>query len=291
MAFCEKCGKQLADGEQCTCSAPVEQPAAAKESIADSIKTKLPLIAAAAVVLVVIGLIVSLTGKGYMKPVNDLMSAFNKKTTNSVKIMTALMPDFGAKRLDKAFDKALKSDDVADSLEDANEELEDFYEDSVDDYGKWKLTFEKKSAKKMDKDDLEEIQEYFDSFYKDNLKSVVKEYEKAMEDEDDLEEYADDLDMKEKDVKAFMKACVDYFKAYEEPKVTAGYEVKGKFIIEGEREFKSDTVKFMMIKINGDWAYYGIDGDKVYFEDDYEGHFSIISSILNESQVIVDISF
>ncbi len=293
MAFCEKCGKPLEDGQKCTCEAAA--PKAPVENVAPKApakgKGKKGLIAVAAVIVVVLLISLLTGGKGYMSPVEDFMSAINKKSTDVVKIYTTLMPDFAAKQFKSVYKQVLKVvDDAADSMDDLKEELEEYYDDATDEYGKWKLTFEKKSAKKLDKDDIEEYQEECESYYENYMEGSLEYFDEILEDEDYLEDFADSLDIKEKQAKSIVKAMKKYYQAYEDLKVSAGYEVKGKFVIQADDEFKTEYVKFIVLKVNGDWTYYGISDGDLYFGDYYD-YFEFIEDALYDGALFTNVNF
>ncbi len=294
MAFCERCGKQLADGEVCTCMAgqQSEAPGAAPVGNAQPVGGAAPangnkkkwLIAipvAAAVLLIII--ISALSSKPYMEPVEDFMKLMNKRSTNVEKMLKLQVPGFAKKEYAAFISAAKKSDDFEDILDDTKEYLEDSYEDADDEFEKWKLSFELKKAEKMDKDDLEDLKDYLEDFYDDYLEDTVDDIEDELDDEDELEDLADELDMSEKEVKKFAQAYIKYLKAYEDMKVTAGYEVKGKFIIKSkDGDCKTDTVTFRVIKVNGDWCYYGFSDSGSYgFNDDDEGVFYFLYDLLD----------
>ncbi len=323
MGFCENCGKELVDGEQCTCTTteavaeePVAEEAKVEEAIVEDVpaaeetpavaeapvaeepakepkpamdKKKLAIIGAAAAAVVVLLLLVALLAggsKGYMGPVEDFMAQINKQNTESVEIVTTLMPDFAADLYTKAHKKYMVSEEYVDYYEESIDYLEDYYDNCNDEYDKWKLTFESKKATKMDEDDLEDIQDYLDDYYDDYLEDEADYFEEALEDEDDIEDAADELDISEGQVKAVLKANLKYVKAYEELKVTAGYEVKGRFIVKaGKDEFKTETVEFRVVKINGDWTYWGITNGSLNFDDDEEDCFSFISNFLSSKRL------
>ena len=309
MAFCENCGREIADGEQCTCtsaaaqtpmSAPNPAPAAPVGAIpADKAekpknnKAMIGILAAVAgvvVLLVVVGALLIGGSKGYMKPVEDYMKAINKKQTDPVKLYSTVMPDFSAGLYADLHKKFKVSDDYKDMYEDAVETMEEYYEDCEDEYGKCKLSFETKKASKMDKDDLEDIQEYLDDYYDDYVEDQVDELEDMLEDSDEIEDGADELDISESEMKALAKSYIKYLKSYEKMKVSAGYEVKGKFIVKaGKDEYKTETVEFQVLKINGDWVYWGISDGYMTFEDDDEYCLSFISSFLSGKKLKPDL--
>ncbi len=274
MAFCENCGKELADGQQCTCT-----------STQKNNKIIIGVIAAAAAAFVVVLLVVVLLvggSKGYMKPVEDYMKAINKKETDPIKLYSTVMPDFSAGLYADLNKKFKVSDDYKDMYDDAVESMEENYDDCEDEYGKIKMSFESKKASKMDKDDLEDIQDYLDDYYDERIEDQIDELEDMLDDADELEEGADELDISESEMKAIVKSYIKYLKSYEKMKVSAGYEVKGKFIVKaGKDEYKTETVEFQVVKINGDWVYWGISDGSMSFEDDDEYCLSFISSFLS----------
>ena len=293
MAFCEKCGKQLADGEVCSCQPATQsvniQPAVQPSQPISNSKKKniLPIIIGlAAIAIVAVIIIITVTSsKPYMKPINDFIKAINSKTTNQINLAYTLQPDFCVKA-NKKVESALKDcDDHIDILEDNNEYLEDCYDNCNDEFDSWKLSFEVKSAEKMDEDDLEDLQDYCNDYYDDYLDSLRDNYEDIADDEDALEDLADNLDISEKQAKSYATAVANHYAAHEDVKITDGYEIKGKFIVKtDEDEYKTDTVTVRVVKINGDWAYAGVVKGSIYFED--EGTcFNFVSSYLNYSQL------
>ena len=322
MAFCENCGKELADGEQCTCTtaeavaqeqvteasvaeAPVaeeapkaeaapEAPEAPAKAAAPKKNNMIIIGVVAAVVVVLLLLVVLLAGgsKGYMSPVDDFMKQINKKNTDVVEVYTTLMPDFAADLYAQTHKKYMVAEDYADYYEDAIETMEDYYEDCDDEFDKWKLSFETKKASELDEDDLEDIQDYLDDYYDDYREADVDTYEDLLDDDDDLEDSADELDISESQVKAILKASMKYAQAYEEMKVTAGYEVKGKFIVKsGKDTYETKNVEFRVVKINGDWTYWGLVDGSLDFEDDDENCFDFLSNFLSSRRLYKSIIF
>ncbi len=231
-----------------------------------NIKTKI----AATAMTVLMAASLCACGGGYMGPVDDLISATNKKETDPMKWYTIMAPDFSADELSDLMKSFVKmSDDIEDSMEDAKEEMEEAYEECDDEFDKWKISFEEKKAKKLDEDDLEEYIDKYEDYYDDYLEDQVEDMEDALDDDDELEELADMLDIDEKDAKALVKSMIKYAKTYEKLKVTDGYEVKGKFILKsGKDTYETDSVEFVVLKINGSWVYMGIKDGSLRFEDD-----------------------
>lgn len=322
MAFCTKCGKELAENEVCTCQqeapveapqaevpveasveapqaevpveapmeAPVEAPQAeATQSPVDQVIAAVKKLdkkvlygAAGVVALLFIVLIVSLAGgKPYKKMLKEYVSVVNKKSTNADAYEYALMAD-GRVKLNKAVTKAyMKFDGAEDALEEATEELSDMFENLDDEYGKWKYSYEIKSAEKIEKDDLEDYQKDAKKYYREYIKPNVKSIEKTLEDDDKIEDFADENDISEKEAIKYYKARLKRYKDLEDMKITAGYEVKVKFYAKTEDdEYKSDLVKVIFLKANGDWVYAGPEKGYFGFEKD---DISVFLNLLNSS--------
>lgn len=294
MAFCTKCGKELAENEVCSCQqeAPVEAPQAAEAPVAQEApvaekknnKYVIPAVIGVVALLLIV-LIVSLAGgKPYKKMLDDYVSLVNKKSTDVSAYKYALMAD-GRVKTHKDLEKLAKkiADEDDDSEEEAKEAKADQYEDLNDEYDKWKLSYEIKSAKKMDEKDLKSYQKAAKNHYKDVVKEQVKYIEDILEDDDELEDLADDMDVKEKDLKKFLKATLEQAKDLDDMEITAGYEVKVKFFVKTkDDEYKTDMVKVVVLKANGDWVYAGRaeDEGRLSFE---ESDLSALVSLLNSS--------
>ncbi len=252
-----------------------------------NIKTKL---LASVMTVAMVGSLCACGGGGYMTPVDNLMNAVNKKETDPMKLLTVMAPDFAAKEMESVMKSMMKmSDDMEDYMEDAVEENEEMYEEIDDEFDKWKISFEEKKAEKIDKDDLEDYADELEDYYKDYIEDSVDSMEDALDDDDMLEAFAEMLDIDEKDAKNLIKSMIKYMNLYEDLKVTAGYEVKGKFILKsGKDTYETDTVKFVVLKINGSWVYMGADSS-VVFEDDDDRLFSFFYSQLRSSSLYSDI--
>lgn len=200
-------------------------------------------------VLVII-LAVSLGGGGYKKPVKTLVNNVNSRNTDITKYIDCVAPGFVSSTYKDAR-KLLKGGDATEELDEAIEDaFDDAFSENDKTYGKdWKITVEYKDAEKLDKDDLEDIQDSWENMY-DILDDM------NLDDEDSWEEIADALDDKydtELDpdkAAALMSKFVDNV---ENVKITAGYKLKLKLTIEGKKDEDSETVKVNVIKCNGKW--------------------------------------
>ena len=303
MAFCTKCGKELAENEVCSCQqeapveapqaeapqAPVEQaPVAEAAPAAEKNNNKYFKYAAIAVVILgIIIVIVSLAGgKPYKKMLNEYVSLVNKKSDDVYAYNYALMADGRVKLAKDVMKLSLKNEDAKDELEEMKEKKADQFEDCNDEYEKWKLSYEIKSAKKMEKDDLKDYQKAAKSYYKDFMKPTVKSLEEILEnDDDEIEDGADALDISEKEYKKLIKAKLKQYKDLDDIEISAGYEVKVKFFVKTkDDEYKTEMVKVAVLKVNGDWVYAGPAEDELetfYFED--ESGLKFLVSPLNSS--------
>lgn len=294
MAFCTKCGKALAEGEKCTCETPVAtEQAPQTEKAAEPKKKKTGLIAGlvAVAVVVIVVLVMVLTAKPYMGPVKDFMKQVNGKNTDYMELYQSLMPDFAAKELGKVYKQIQNSEELMESVEDSIERYESYYENATDEYGDWKLTFEFKKAELLEDDDFENVQDNIEDYYRNNyFSTTIDNWEAILDDEDDLEDYADDLDITEKQAKALINSYISYYSIYKDVEVTEVYEVKGKFIIKADgEEMDTDTVKFYMAKVNGDWTYYSFREGDLSFDGDNGGYFNFIYYMLGSGKYFANI--
>lgn len=236
-------------------------------------------------IVIILAIIIALSSSGsYAKPLNTFLKLVNNQKADAQELTYSLMADFRVKLTKDMMKVALKSDDYKDSIEDTNDSLEDCFEDVNDEFKKWKIKFEKKDSKKLDKDDLEEIEEACEDYFDSSIDSTIDYYEDLLEDDDDLEDFADNMDLSEKDAKNYIKKSIAYYKSFKKVKITEGYTVKGKFIIDtNDDDFKSETVKLTFVKVNGDWLYAGCDSN-ISFEDS-DGKFTFITRYLNRSYI------
>lgn len=241
-------------------------------------------IAAVAVIGLVILLVTSLFGKGYMSPVEDYMKLTNKMSTDYFEVRDSLLGNKIAKaeeKIRKVFidsDAEYYGDSMEDSYEEYNEDMEKLYKKILKEYDKFKLSFEENKVKKMDKDDLEDAADFLNDCYEDSLDN----YEDMLEDDDDIEEFADMYDIDEKDAENLIKAYIDRCKQFVDCKVSAAYEVKGKFIVtvDGKDTYETDSVKLQLVKINGEWVYVGYEGS-LRFDTDGDDEAEVLQSLLN----------
>lgn len=229
-----------------------------------------PLILALPIVLILVIVIAVSSSDSYMEPMNDYFKLINKKSTDYMNITTSLSPDFRAKLKKNMYNSDIES--IEDMIKDATDELEDEYDALDDEFNKWKIGFEVKEAEKLSKKKVEKFQDTLEDYFDDYIKSSIDEYEDILDDDDDLEDFADNLDISEKEAKSYIKKMIKYLESYEDVKVSEAYEIKGKFTIKADKDnWKSDTVRVLAVKINGDWAYAGLDdGNYISFEDDDE---------------------
>ena len=242
--------------------------------VVEKIDKKLyPVVLAAPVALIVLLLVVIIavsSSGGYMDPMNDYIKLVNKKSTDYVKLQTVLKPDFRAKLLKDMYNTDIES--LEDSIEDSVDAYEDRYDELDDEFDKWKIGFKVKEKEKLDKDDLEDMEDYFNDYFDDYMESYIDQLEDTLDDDDELEDFADSMDISEKEAKSYIKKMIKYYESYEDVKISAAYEVKGKFTIKADKDdWESETVRVIFVKINGDWAYAGLDdGGSITFDDDDE---------------------
>ena len=127
-------------------------------------------------------------------------------------------------------------------------------EEFEDEYGKnYKFYYEIEDKEKIDKDDLKDLQE--------ELRDLADEYYDEVKDidNDDLEDWADDADLKLSDAKKLKNEAVSLCKKAKKAKITAGYEldvtyyVKGSELDEPEELYEATITVY---KVNGKWVSY-----------------------------------
>lgn len=286
MAFCTKCGKELKEGEVCSCQQEnvqaekvepvateptVEKPVEVKQEstfVSPAKKNMTPIIIGGVAVLLILVLIFALGGKGYKKPLDQYVDLMNKKMADTRECNYVLMGKKKVKLQQKLEKAMLKSEDHADSVEESLEMQEERFEECSDELGKWKLSYELKNVKKLEEKDIKKYQKNIESYYEDIVENQIEQVEDTLDDEDELEEMADSMDISEKEAEAIAKAKLKLYSALEDTEVSAGYELKVKFYLKSsEEEYKTETVKVLMLKVNGDWVYAGPINGRFSFDE------------------------
>lgn len=240
-------------------TAPIDNSVLAKAQT-ESKNTNIGMLAIAAGVLVglilLIVLISSLLGGGYKAPLNKLRNNFNKQSTSVESYLSCFAPGYAVTLYKDVYGifKGADKDAVKDFDELVADAFEDFYEEAADEFGDdFKLTLEFKSADHLKDRDIKEIEE----FYEDLFDSIEDEFD--YEDEDIYEDFADDLDdyfdisLSKSQVRKLQSAVESFMHKFEKFDIKDAYEVKVRFVIEGEDGSYKETVKFYIIKVNGDW--------------------------------------
>jgi hypothetical protein len=165
MMKCTKCGSEQPEGTKfCgVCGAELEQTFQPEQPAPAGKKGTLPIgkIAGLAVAIILLIVIISaISGGGYKKPI-DLM--FKSLQTGKASHMLKAAPK-------SLVDERLGGDDALDELDDVFDELHDELEDE---FGKnVKISYKITDKEKLDKDDLDDIAEYFDYMFDSSGKDV-----------------------------------------------------------------------------------------------------------------------
>ena len=171
--FCMQCGKEIEDDANvCVYCGSAQNTTGAAGDGATKKKSFIPLIAAVVVVLLVVIVIFNLlVSGGYKQPVDNMIKAIE---TGKGQYLYKTMPDF---LIEYRYDDEKKSeiiDDLDDSLEYVVEMLEDEYGDDI------KVSYKIKDKEKIDKDDLEDLEDDIKDTYDEKVK-VSKGYELKIE--------------------------------------------------------------------------------------------------------------
>ncbi len=296
-AFCGSCGHKIEKVEP-QVEQPVEQPAetgsenAATEmlekgkEVANGViekvksgdKKMLGIIAcaAAAVVLVVVLLAVLLSGNK-MDPINKYVKALNRNESDYLKLSAITLGEYGdmsadvTRMLIKCDAEYWDGETYGDLYEEYDEDLKDFYDEIEDEYGKFKVSFKKSKIKKIKLKDFEDDYDFEWEDYTEAYEDAADELKDTLKDSDEIEDFADEYGISEKEAKKILNAQMDFCKKLSKSKLTNIYEIKGKFIVKADGdEYKSETVSLFVGKVSGEWVLLECDGS-IYFEDDEEG--------------------
>lgn len=214
---------------------------------------------AAAGLLIVILLIVGLSrllGGGYKAPLKNLVRNVNKQSADVEGYLSCIAPGF-AVNLYKDVYGIIKSADknaIKDYDEAVADRIEDIYDDIADKYGDdFKLTYEIRNAEHLDDRDIKKIEDTYEDLF--DLIDDKIDYK----DEDIYEDLADKLDddadisLSKSQIRKLQSAVESFMGKLDDFKIQDAYEVKVRFVIEGEEGSDKKTATFYIIKVNGKW--------------------------------------
>lgn len=240
-------------------TAPIDNSVLAKAQ-KESKNSNIGIIAVAAggllLIILLIVCISSLLGGGYKAPLKNFVRNFNNQNADIEDYLSCVAPGF-AVDLYKDVYGIFKSADkgVIEDFDDAvAEEFEDFFDDIADEVGDdFKLTYEIRNAEHLDDRDIKDIEDS----YEDLFDLIEDDFD--YEDEDTYEDLADDLDryadisLSSSQIRKLQNAVESFMGKLENFKIQDAYEVKVRFVMEGEDDSAKTTETFYIIKVNGDW--------------------------------------
>lgn len=274
MAFCENCGRPLADGEVCNCTqaqASEQGTAQTDTAEAEGVFANEPVVknepknkgkkgfavAVVVLVIIVVGSVAAFLhiANGYKRPINDITSAVNKKTTDVDSFVAAVLPDFAASSYKKAVKIMKTSEDFTESYDGIGTALSAYYEqlDESHENG-WVVKFDYADKEKLEAEELEIIQNSYEGLYTlyfEALCERIDDYDKY-----DYEDLAASLGITTSKAKDLCKVAVNFMEEFEDVKVTAGYSLTGRIVLTdkgGDTLEKSDKMNVRVVKLNGDW--------------------------------------
>lgn len=170
--FCMQCGKEIEDSANICAFCGASQGGGVNFDGSGAVKNKnkaiAVLIAAVAVILVIIIVLVNLlSGGGYKKPIDNMMKAME---TGKGKYLYKTMPEF---LIEYEYEDEKKSD-IYDELDEIMESITDALEGEYGD--DIKISYKIKDKEKIEKDDLEDLEDSIKDEYDEKVK-VSKGYE------------------------------------------------------------------------------------------------------------------
>ena len=275
MKFCRFCGKQLGDDEVCDCEESKKaaenaesQGEAGTGAVIDNEKDSVTLdvsgvvekakshkdllikIGCGVAVVILLLILKSLFSSSYKTPINNIVSAINKGTkADYLTLYNAGLPKNLAK-----LNKEVYTTLYEDRLDDKNDDIKDAFEDLKDKYPKFKIKFVYDSKEKLSKTELREFKDELEEGDFEDISDMIDEIEEEIDDH--AEDLADMLDISESDLKKVMKDYIKYLKTFKKLKITAGYKVRGQYVLKngGDDINKTDKVTMYIVKLNGNWV-------------------------------------
>ena len=235
---------QIQSGDYSASYASAEAPAMADEKKGNAGKY-IPAAVGVVILLVVILAAKALFGGSYKDPIKSLCKNLNKQETNLDKYADVVLPKFAMDAYKDAMKVAKNSDGGDDFMDEIEESLEDVYDGFEDDYGDgWKVSYEISKKTKLDKDELEDIQDAYG-----DLRDYLDYF-----DEDAIDELVDEDYISKSDGKTLEKCIEKLDKGLKKIKISKGYKVKAKMKIEGDDDDDKETMEIYVVKANGKWV-------------------------------------
>ncbi|MBR5732326.1 MAG: hypothetical protein IKX80_02670, partial [Lachnospiraceae bacterium] len=205
----------------------------------------------------------------YKTPINNIVSAINKGTkADYLTLYNAGLPKNLAK-----LNKEVYTTLYEDRLDDKNDDIKDAFEDLKDKYPKFKIKFVYDSKEKLSKTELREFKDELEEGDFEDISDMIDEIEEEIDDH--AEDLADMLDISESDLKKVMKDYIKYLKTFKKLKITAGYKVRGQYVLKngGDDINKTDKVTMYIVKLNGNWVILTTkNGEKFRFDSEKKSY-------------------
>ena len=296
MKFCRFCGKQLGDDEVCDCEESKKAAEAAQaqgeagaetSSVIDNEKDSVKLdvsgvvekakshkdllikIGCGVAVVILLLILKSLFSSSYKTPINNIVSAINKGTkADYLTLYNAGLPKNLAK-----LNKEIYTTFDEDRLEDKDDDVKDAFEELKNKYSKVKIKFVYDSKEKLSKTELNEFKDDLEEGDFEDITDMIDDIEEELDDKG--EDIADMLDISESDLKKVVKDYIKYLKTFKKIKITAGYKVRGQYVLKngGDEINKTDKITMYIVKLNGDWVILTTkNGEKFRFDSDKKSY-------------------
>lgn len=219
---------------------------------AKNLPRKVWMIAGAAVVAVIALIVVlSLLGNTYKTPVENAEKLLNAKSVDDiVDGIPSLLNGFGESEVEDILRIIKKTETYEDAMQNAEDAFEDAVEDMEDEYGdNYKI--------EINIDDKEELEREDVRAFRDKLRNIGELKEKLEDiDSDDIEDMAEDLDIRESQVKDLIENLEDFCKLCKSADVEEGYELSLIITMDGSEldEPEEEEMTVNVFKVDGRWV-------------------------------------
>lgn len=201
--------------------------------------------------LIVVAIVLSLLGNTYKTPIKAAEKLLNSKSVSqAINRAPALLNGFGEDEAKTLIAIAKKTDMYKDNIEDIEDGFESVIEMLEENVGKnYKISLKVTDKEKLEKDDLKA--------FRDQLRMIGKMGNQLEDmDKDDIEDMSDELGISKANVKKAIKTAESFCDDCKDAKVQKGYELTIEVKLTGKEldEPVELEINFDVFKVDGRWV-------------------------------------